>query len=158
VPGKGGAAGRAKRARPARFHHAPSAEVQAAAIAIVRRTRGAVPSQGELLRAVRRAVRTEDPLARIGGRRLRHLLLDTPGIHLDVTYAERADPRPPAACPVCAGALRPIQNRTLENGEVTVGARCPRCGYWTQRRRRVPIRYTFRAGSAPRRGPRPDGA
>jgi hypothetical protein len=130
--------------RPRRFTRPGAEEIRAAALSAIRRRRGAFPSQGELLRAVRRHLHGEDPLAALGGRRLRHLLIATPGVHLDVLYAERPGRPRPSICPVCGGPLRPIGNRTLDGGSVTIGDRCPACGYWSHQRPRVPVRYSFR--------------
>jgi hypothetical protein len=156
VPAKGDAAAhRRPRRRGRRYHHAAPEEVRTAALELVRRARGPYPSQGELVRAVRRRLRADDPLAAVGGPRLRRLLITTDGVRVDVEYAERNVPGPLEACPVCGSAVVPIRNRTLDASAVTLGFRCPTCGYWTHRKRRVPVRYTFRAASD---GPKPRGA
>jgi hypothetical protein len=103
----------------------------------------AYPSQAALRRAVLPLLHQRDPLFSLGGRRMRALLVDVPGLALRVRYAERPTRRPLGRCPVCAGRLRPIRNRTLLGDAVTLGWRCPRCGYWTHLRRRVPVRYVF---------------
>ncbi len=156
MPGKGDGAARPRRPRRGRrFHHVPPDEVRSAALELVRRSRGAFSSQGELLRAVRRRLRAEDPLAAVGGARLRRLLITTPGVRVEVEFAERNVPGPLVACPVCGGAVVPIRNQTKDAAAVTLGVRCPTVGYWTHRKRRVPVRYTFRAAmpGPPARGP-----
>jgi hypothetical protein len=113
---------------------------------VARRTlaRGrAYPSQAALRRELLPLLQQEDPLYRLGGRRLRALLVEAPGIELRVRYAERPTRRPLDRCPVCGGELRPIRNRTLLDDRVTLGYRCRRCRYWTHLRRRVPTRYQF---------------
>jgi hypothetical protein len=146
MPAKAGVAARRKRRTPA-FRRPPPEAVRTAALDVLRRRRGSAPSQAELARIVRPMVRAEVPLAALGGRRLRRLLLTTPGVRVEVDYAEREVGSPPKSCPVCGGALVPIPNRTLDGDRVVLGARCPTCGYWTHRRRRVPVRYSFRVGS-----------
>ena len=157
MPAKGdGAARRRADRRGRRFHRVDPGEVTAAALELVRRARGPVASQRELLHAVRRRLRSEDPLAALGAPRLRRILLATPGIRVEVEYAERAPSAPPAACPVCGASVVPIRNRTLDTAPVVLGVRCPTCGYWTHRRRRVPVRYSFRSSgerAGERRGP-----
>jgi hypothetical protein len=100
-------------------------------------------SQAGLRRALLPSLAAKDPLFVLGGWRLRKLLLDSPGIRVDVRYAERPTRRPLQRCPVCRSSLRPIRNRTLEGDRVTLGYRCTHCAYWTHLRRRVPVRYRF---------------
>lgn len=101
------------------------------------------PSQAALLQELLSVLRRRDPLFALGERRMREILVDTPGLHLKVRYAERPTRRPLTRCPVCGRAVRPIRNRTLWADRVTLGYRCPHCGYWTHLRRRVPVRYLF---------------
>lgn len=154
MPGKGGAAGR--RSRKPRFRRPPPEAVAAAALDLLRRRRGIPPSQAELARAVAPRLRDDLPQAALGGRRLRRILLATPGVRVDVMYAERGTGPLPTVCPVCGQALTPIRNSTLDGPRVELGARCRSCGYWTHRKRRVPVRYSFRAVSVAR-PLRPDG-
>ncbi len=91
------------------------------------------------------ALAAKDPLAALGGWRLRRLVLGSPGIRVDVRYAERATRRPLSSCPVCGAPIAPIRNRTLEGDRVVLGYRCTRCGYWTHLHRRTPVRYRFLA-------------
>ena len=154
MPGRAGGAARRKR-RP-RFRRPPAEAVASAALELLRRRRGVPPNQAELARAVAPRLQDDLPQAALGGRRLRRILLRTPGVRVDVTFAERGRGAPPRACPVCGGALAPIRNTTLDGPGVQLGARCPSCGYWTHLKRRVPVRYSFRAVSAaraPRVGP-----
>lgn len=137
--------------RAPRFRVPDGESVRAAALAVLRRRRGPPPTQSELARAVRPLLRSDEPLYALGERRLRRLLLETDGVRVDVEYAERATGDPPPECPVCGSPLAPISNRTLDGGRTVLGAECPRCGYWTHRRRRVPVRYGFRAVSGPSR-------
>jgi hypothetical protein len=93
-------------------------------------------------------LRGEDEMFALGAGRMRRLLLDSPAVRLEVSYARRAHLPPLERCPVCGSSLIPIRNRTLTEGEVTLGYRCSRCRYWTHLDRRVPVRYRFlRAGA-----------
>ncbi len=125
--------------------------VRRAARRVLRSGRPSYPSQASFRTAVERELRRDDPLAVLGGARLRRLLIDAPGVRLSVRYTERDDDRPVEECPVCGGALQPVRNRTLTGGLVVLGQRCTRCDYWTHRARRVPVRYAFSRGG---RGPR----
>jgi hypothetical protein len=156
VPGKGDGAARPRSRRRGRsYHHVPAEEVRDAALELVRRARGPYSSQRELVRAVRRRLRADDPLAAVGGPRLRRILITAEGVRVDVEFAERNVRGTLESCPVCGSPVAPIRNRTLDAAAVTLGFRCATCGYWTHRKRRVPVRYTFRAASdGPlRRGP-----
>ncbi len=122
----------------------PAAElVQRAARRVVRGSKATFSSQTAFLDALLRQIRRDEPLAALGGARLRRLLIDVPGVRLSVRYTERDDPRPLERCPVCASELHPIKNRTLTGDTVTLGQRCTRCDYWTHGTRRVPVRYVF---------------
>jgi hypothetical protein len=150
VPGKVAAARRrSARAGPDEASEAPryrrpgvEAVRWAALRALVRPARP-FASQAALRRALLPLLRKKDPLFAIGGRRMRALLLEVPGLRLRVRYAERPTRRPLARCPVCGGSVRPIRNQTLLGDEVTLGYRCGRCAYWTHLKRRVPVRYRF---------------
>jgi len=157
VPGKADAAPPRKPRAPAAFHRADADTVQAALDRLLVLGIGHYDSQAAFLRAFRPALRAENPAMRISGPRLRSLLVDTPGVRLLVRFSERTDEAPPASCPVCGGPLGPIRNRTLTGEVVALGLRCPKCGYWMHRRRRVPVRYTIQR--VPRRsGVRKDRA
>jgi hypothetical protein len=129
--------------RPVKYRRAtPDAVRRAARRAFAGRARP-YSSQAELRRALLPILRRKDPLLVLGGRRMRRLLLEVPGVRLRVRYAERATRRPLTACPVCDAELRPIRNRTLCGDRIVLGYRCTRCAYWTHLRRRVPVRYAF---------------
>ena len=123
-----------------------------AARALLRPAARSFPSQAEFRRALLAELRRDDPLLAIGARRLRRLLLDARAVRLEITYTERVDRRPLVECPVCGEAVRPIRNRTLVGDSVTLGYRCPRCGYWTHLKRRVPTRYFVARATARRSG------
>jgi hypothetical protein len=142
VPGKDGAAERPARARrPPSFHRPADDDVVRAAKRLVRGSRATFVSQNAFRDAVTRYLQTDDPLAAVGGRRLRRLLIGVPGIRVTVHYTEQPDRTPLTECPVCGSALRPIRNMTLGGEAVVLGQRCTRCDYWTHRTRRVPTRY-----------------
>jgi hypothetical protein len=143
VPAKATAAGPSEPRQTPAFRRADADTVRAALDRLLVLGIGHYSSQAAFLRAFGPALRAEDPSMRIGGPRLRSLLVETPGVRLLVRYTERADPNPPESCPVCDGPLKPIRNRTLTGDVVALGLRCPRCGYWMHRRRRVPVRYTI---------------
>ena len=130
-------------APPPRYRRPPGELVRWAATRTLRRTARPFPSQAALRRELLLLLRRRDPLFALGERRMREILVDLPGLHVKVRYAERPTRRPLVRCPVCGRSLRPIRNRTLWDDRVTLGYRCRHCGYWTHLRRRVPVRYQF---------------
>jgi len=132
------------KARAEPRYRIPAAElVQRTARRVVRGGRASFPSQAAFREALLALIRRDEPLATIGGSRLRRLLIGVPGVRMHVRYTEHHDLRPLDRCPVCSSELRPIRNRTLTGETVALGQRCQRCDYWTHSARRVPVRYTF---------------
>jgi nucleotide-binding universal stress UspA family protein len=151
VQGKGdGAAEPPKREPPVRYRRVPDEVLRRATRRVVRGSRAHYASQEAFRNAILDVVRREEPLAVVGGARLRRIALETMGVRLTVHYTERAGVPPPRACPVCGSELQPIRNRTLTGDSVVLGQHCTQCDYWTHRVRRVPVRYLF-SGSAARR-------
>jgi len=124
-----------------RFRRPADGDVQRAARRLVRGSKAAFSSQSEFRSALVAALRRDEPLATVGARRLRKLLVQLPGVRLTVRYRERAGGNPLVACPVCGSPLKPIRNQTLSGDSIVLGQRCTRCDYWTHRARRVPVRY-----------------
>ena len=145
----GEGAPRRKASAPSRFRRPPAELVARAARRAVRGGKASFPSLAAFRAAVVDALRRDEPLATVGGRRLRRLLVAVPGVKLTVHYTERADGPLPEECPVCGSDLEPIRNRTLTGEVVVLGRECTRCAYWTHAARRVPVRYTVSRG-APR--------
>jgi hypothetical protein len=130
------------------FHRPGPDAVRTAALRALRRAGRPFDSQESFRRAMLPFLRDEDEKFALGGGRMRRLLLDSPAVRLEVSYARRSHLPPLEHCPVCGSGLIPIHNRTLTGGEVTLGYRCRRCRYWTHLDRRVPVRYRFlRAGA-----------
>jgi len=124
-----------------KFRRPADEDVRRAARRLVRGRKASFTSQAQFRDALLTFLRRDEPLAVIGGRRLRRLLIDVPGVRLTVHYTERDHATPLAACPVCGSELKPIRNRTLTGESIVLGQRCVRCDYWTHRARRVPVRY-----------------
>jgi hypothetical protein len=126
-----------------RYRRPPDDDVRRAARRLVRGGKAAFGSQAKFRSALVTYLRREEPLAAIGGRRLRRLLLDLPGVRITVRYKERESTAPLLSCPVCGSELKPIRNQTLGGDSIVLGQRCTRCDYWTHRTRRVPVRYVI---------------
>jgi len=145
-------------ARAVRFRRPPAELVQRAARRLVRGGKATFGSQQEFRDALLRVIRRDEPLAAIGGARLRRLLIDVPGVRMTVRYTERSSRRPLVACPVCSAPLAPIHNRTLTGDTVVLGQRCTRCDYWTHGTRRIPVRYLFTEAGIDGRPRRAEGS
>ena len=139
---------------PGKYRRPPDDLVRRAARRVVRGGKASFPSQAAFLGAVVDAVRSEEPLAALGGTRLRRLAVGLPGVRLSVRYAERPGRPPPSRCPVCGSDLAPIRNQTLVGGTIVLGQRCVRCDYWCHAHRRVPVRYAFSGSGAGNRSKR----
>lgn len=145
MPGKGDEDRPGAEGTTPRFRRPPDELLRRAARRVVRSGKATFPSQAALREAVLSYLRRDEPLAAIGGARLRRLLIGVPGVRLTVRYTERANLAPPSDCPVCRSPLRPIRNQTLTGERIVLGQRCTRCDYWTHGHRRTPVRYLFSA-------------
>lgn len=143
MPEKGDTVAPRERERTVKFRRPPAEVVQRTARRVVRGGKATFGSQSEFRAALLRLLRRDEPLATIGGARLRRLLIGVPGVRLTVHYTERPDRRRLERCPVCASPLAPIHNRTLSGETIVLGQRCTRCDYWSHATRRVPVRYVF---------------
>lgn len=138
--------------RPPRFRRPSEDLVRFAARRALGRVGRPDASQAALRRALLPLLAEEDPKFAIGPSRLRRLLLDAPGVRMEVRYAEKGSRLASTdLCPVCRSPLLPIQNRTLDGDPIVLGYRCTRCAYWTHLKRRVPVRYRFTRSGRPTR-------
>ncbi len=144
MPEKGDTVARPPKHEPVVHYRRPASDVvQRAARRLVRGGKASFSSQAEFREALLKMIRRDEPLAVLGGPRLRKLLIDVPGVRMTVRFTERPTARPLVACPVCSSPLAPIHNRTLTGETVVLGQKCTRCDYWTHGTRRVPVRYLF---------------
>lgn len=120
----------------------PSEEQIRAAIARVFQTRHEVNSQRALRRLVEKDLRGAENF-RVGGERVRHIAIDSGLVVLQIHTREADQKRGLTKCPVCGERVKRLKNMTVWGGTVTLGFKCPKCGYWSGLRRRVPVRYVF---------------
>ena len=121
----------------------PSDDVVRAALTRVFQTRHEVTSQRTLKRLVQRDLKGTENF-RVGEGRVRHLAIDSGLIALEIRARESREKKGITRCPVCGERVKKLKNMTVFGGTVTLGFKCPRCGYWSGLRRRVPTRYVFR--------------
>lgn len=105
--------------------------------------RRTVRSETALLESVRGTLRKADPAFTVGRRRLRLVALHSGKVEVTAFTRFSDERRVITKCPVCRGAIRPLKNRTVYDGSVTLGYRCKECGYWTGIRRRIPVLYVY---------------
>lgn len=147
MPEKAAGAASPRRPKPPPKFRRPTSELVArAARGAVRGGKASYGSLAEFREAVLDALHQTEPLATIGGPRLRRLLVEVPGVKMTVHYTERPDGPLPERCPVCGAELVAVRNRTLTGETVVLGRECTRCAYWTHAARRVPVRYTIARG------------
>jgi hypothetical protein len=102
-----------------------------------------VHSQNELKNLVTKELITKKKKFGISGARLRNIAIKSDFVKLEI-HSREGDPKKILAkCPVCTGSLNRVKNLTIWGGEVTIEFRCPTCGYWTGKKKRIPTRYVF---------------
>ena len=120
----------------------PPDDVIKAALARVFQTRHEVTSQRALKRLIERDLRGPENF-RVGEERVRHLAIDSGLVTLEIHTREADQRKSLTKCPVCGERVKRLKNMTVFGGTVTLGFKCPKCGYRSGLRRRVPIRYVF---------------
>src|SRR2546422_1753827 len=108
----------------------------------VSQTRHEVSSQRALKRLIEREVRGSENF-RVGEERIRRLAIESGLTRLEIHAREANEKRGLTKCPVCGERVKRLKNMTVFGGTVTLGFKCPKCGYWSGLRRRVPTRYVF---------------
>jgi uncharacterized C2H2 Zn-finger protein len=140
-------------------HRVPDDETVVAAARSVLREAKSVVSQRELRRLVLLELRRADKTFSLGGERLRRLMAHQDFARVELRARKGSREKILTKCPVCDERLVRQKNQTLFGGEVTLTLRCPRCGYWTGKEKRIPTLYTFHfAGADPGRGGPQEGA
>lgn len=129
----------------AKFYKIPKEEhVIRIAVEIVREY-GVVNSLKMLTKLVNMRARTENKDWRIGSKRLRKIVARSGKIRVEVVTREKdGEIEGIPKCPVCGEEMMPELNRTLDGGITALGYICKKCGYHTDTKRRVPMRYIFR--------------
>jgi len=102
-----------------------------------------VHSQNKLTELIRKELTTKKQKFGISGTRLRNFAIKSNFVKLEI-HSREGDPKKlMTRCPVCGSNLKRVKNLTIWGGEVTIEFRCPNCGYWTGKKKRIPTRYVF---------------
>lgn len=103
-----------------------------------------VSSQNKLKILVDKEIEKKTGLAGgVSPKRLRSLALGSDFVKIEI-HSREGDPKKLMyKCPVCEKSLKKVKNQTIWGGKVTIEFRCPSCGYWTGKKKRIPTRYVF---------------
>jgi len=124
-------------------YHIPSNDqIKVALIEVLKKFR-TVQSQNRLKDLVIKELDTNKKKFGITGSRLRNIAINSDFIKLEIHTREGDPNKLMIRCPVCRGTLKRVKNLTIWGGEVTIEFRCPNCGYWTGKKKRIPTRYVF---------------
>ncbi len=124
-------------------YHIPSnEEIKEILIEVLRKFR-TVQSQNKLKNLVIKELNKKKKKFGLTGNRLRNIAINSDFIKLEIHSREGDPDKLMVKCPVCRGALKRVKNLTIWGGEVTIEFRCPTCGYWTGKKKRIPTRYIF---------------
>ena len=124
-------------------YHIPSDEqIEGALKKVLTKFRN-VQSQTKLKKLVTKELGTKKKEFGVSGDRLRDIAINSNFVKLEI-HSREGDPKKIlSACPVCNSELKRVKNLTIFGGEVTIEFRCPKCGYWTGKKKRIPTRYVF---------------
>ena len=80
---------------------------------------------------------------RLSARRLRRIAATMDSVDLIIHCREGKRKYRGKSCPVCGSDMESVKNATLYGWTVSTGKICNTCGYWTGKKRRIPVRYVF---------------
>jgi len=124
-------------------YHIPSDDQIKVALEKVIKEFRTVHSQHKLTRLVKKELDTKKEKFGVSGSRLRNIAINSNFVKLEI-HSREGDPKKlMTKCPVCGSTLKRVKNLTIWGGEVTIEFRCPNCGYWTGKKKRIPTRYVF---------------
>jgi len=102
-----------------------------------------VSSQHKLKNLVEKELKTKKKQFHVSEHRLRNIVLKSGLVDIEI-HSREGDPHKILnRCPVCNNPLQRVKNLTIWGGKVTIEFRCPKCGYWTGKKKRIPTRYVF---------------
>jgi len=124
-------------------YHIPSDEIIKKGLKNIFKKTHTVNSQKELKVLIKKEIKTKKKNYSVSEKRLRTIALATDFIKIDI-HSRQGDPNKILSkCPVCGNPLDRVKNLTIWGGEVTIEFRCLKCGYWTGKKKRIPMRYIF---------------
>jgi hypothetical protein len=102
-----------------------------------------ISSQNKLKKLVDKELAKQKIKMGVSPSRLRNIAIDSDFVKLEI-HSREGDPKKlMTKCPVCNGNLKNVKNLTIWGGKVTIEFKCNNCGYWTGKKKRIPVRYIF---------------
>ena len=124
------------------YHIASDEQIKKALKKVLKEYR-VVQSQYKLKKLVTKSLATKKEKYNVSESRLRNIAINSNFVKLDI-HSREGDPKKTMnKCPVCNANLKRVKNLTIWGGEVTIEFECPKCGYWTGKKKRIPTRYDF---------------
>lgn len=121
----------------------PSDNQLIAALITVFRHHRIVTSQNLLKQLVTKELNKNELSYGVHVARLRKLVISNKIATVEI-HSREGDPKKSfAVCPVCGHTLKRVKNLTIWGGVVTIEFQCPSCGYWTGKKKQIPILYVF---------------
>jgi uncharacterized protein with PIN domain len=124
-------------------YHIPSDEEILGAVKNVFQKYHTVQSQHKLKKLVEKELQTKKKQLHVSEPRLRTLVLNSGFVQVEIHTRDGDPDKLLNRCPVCGGSLKRVKNKTIYGGEVTLEFRCALCGYWTGKKKKIPILYVF---------------
>jgi hypothetical protein len=124
-------------------YYIPEDEQILAALRKVMQKYSTVTSQHRLKGLVEKELRSKKKRYQVGEPRLRVLALQSGIVRIEIHSREGDPEKLLHRCPVCCAPLDRVKNLTLYGGEVTLEYKCPSCGYWTGKKKKIPTLYVF---------------
>ncbi len=125
------------------IYHIPSDDKIKKAVKKVFLKYYSVSSQHKLKILVEKELKTKNKQFHVSEHRLRNIVLKSGLVDIEI-HSREGDPHKILnRCPVCNNPLQRVKNLTIWGGKVTIEFRCPKCGYWTGKKKRTPTRYIF---------------
>ena len=120
----------------------PSDDKLAEAIFVVMYRNQQVVSQKTMAQLVLKELEKDGKSYRVGGERIRRLVVNRDMAQLVIDYNE-SDGDLPDVCPVCKNPLTSVKNSTLDGDVVEIMRKCTACPYSVGSSKHMPGRYTF---------------
>ena len=124
-------------------YHIPSDEKIEKAVKNIFKKYLTVSSQRKLKILVEKELKTNNEQFHVSEHRLRTIILKNGLVNIEIHSREGDPHKILSRCPVCSESLKRVKNLTIWSGEVTIEFRCPNCGYWTGKKKRIPTLYVF---------------